>query len=41
VNLILTLDVKGTPTWRSTFLDTVTKETYSLNITANTGEFTQ
>lgn len=41
VNLILTLDVKGTPVWRSTFLDTATKESYSLNITADTGEFTQ
>lgn len=41
VNLILTLDVKGTPTWRSTFLDTATKESYSWNITADTGEFTQ
>ncbi len=40
VNLILTLDVQGTPTWRSTFLDTSTKESYSLNITADTGQFT-
>lgn len=40
VNLILTLDAQGTPTWKSTFLDTATKESYSLNITADTGEFT-
>jgi hypothetical protein len=40
VNLLLTLDVQGTPTWKSTFLDTATKESYSLNITADTGEFT-
>lgn len=40
VNLVLTLDVKGEPTWRSTFLDPQTKESYSLNITADTGEFT-
>jgi len=40
VNLILTLDVKGIPTWRSTFLDSITKESYSLNITADSGEFT-
>lgn len=40
INLILTLDNQGTPTWRSTFLDTGTKEAYSLNITADTGAFT-
>jgi hypothetical protein len=40
VNLILTLDVQGAPTWRSTFVDTETKENYSLNITADTGQFT-
>lgn len=39
VNLILTLDVQGTPTWRSTFLDTESKETIDLNITADTGQF--
>lgn len=40
VNLVLTLDNQGTPTWRSTFLDTETKQAYNLNITADTGEFT-
>lgn len=40
VNLILTLDNQEKPTWRSTFLDAGTKETYDLNITADTGEFT-
>lgn len=40
VNLILTLDNQGEPTWRSTFLDAETKEAYQLNITADTGEFT-
>lgn len=40
VNLILTLDNQGTPTWRSTFLDAETKQTYDLNITVDTGEFT-
>jgi hypothetical protein len=40
VNLILTLDNQGTPTWRSTFLDTDTNQTYTLNLTADTGEFT-
>jgi hypothetical protein len=40
VNLVLTLDNQGPPTWKSTFLDTVTKETFQLNITADTGEFT-
>ena len=41
VNLVLTLDVQGKPTWRSTFLDVDSKQSYSLNITADTGEFTQ
>lgn len=40
VNLILTLDNQGTPTWRSTFLDTDSNQTYNLNITAESGEFT-
>jgi hypothetical protein len=40
VNLILTLDTQGSPTWRSTFLDTDSKQTFNLNITADTGEFT-
>ncbi len=40
VNLILVLDAQETLTWRSTFLDTDTKESYILNITADTGEFT-
>jgi hypothetical protein len=40
VNLILTLDNQGTPTWRSTFLDAETKQPYDLNITVDTGEFT-
>lgn len=40
VNLILTLDTQGTPTWRSTFFDVETKQAFNLNITVDTGEFT-
>ena len=40
VNLVLVLDMQESLVWRSTFLDADSKESYSLNITADTGEFT-